>query len=93
MLGVRLDGELERRLTSVARSQGRSKSDIARDVIRRYVDQNDAAFLAEAKRQSLMAAARGWTEEDRVWEAFAAADDDLSDLAARPVATVARAPE
>ena len=80
MLGVRLDDELERRLTAVARSQGRSKSDIARDAVRRYVDQHDQAFLAEARRQSLRAAARGWTEEDEAWEAVAAADDDLSDL-------------
>jgi RHH-type rel operon transcriptional repressor/antitoxin RelB len=83
MLGVRLDDDLERRLTSVARTQGRSKSDIARDAVRRYVDLHDAAFLAEAKRQSLRAAARGWTEEDREWEALAAVDDDLSDLTPR----------
>jgi RHH-type rel operon transcriptional repressor/antitoxin RelB len=83
MLGVRLDDDLERRLTSVARTQGRSKSDIARDAVRRYVDLHDAAFLAEAKRQSLRAAARGWTEEDREWEALAAVDDDLGDLPPR----------
>ena len=83
MLGVRLDDDLEKRLTSVARTQGRSKSDIARDAVRRYVDLHDAAFLAEAKRQSLRAAARGWTEEDREWEALAAVDDDLSDLPPR----------
>jgi RHH-type rel operon transcriptional repressor/antitoxin RelB len=80
MLGVRLDEELQRRLTSVARTQGRSKSDVARDAIRRYVDENDLAFLAEARRQSLRAAERGWTEEDRAWEALAAADDPLDDL-------------
>ena len=84
MLGVRLDEELEQRLTAVARSQGRSKSDIAREVVRRYVDLHDAAMLAEAKRQSLNAAARGWTEEDRAWEALAAADDDLADLKETP---------
>lgn len=83
MLGVRLDDDLERRLTSVARTQGRSKSDIARDAVRRYVDLHDAAFLAEAKRQSLRASARGWTEEDREWESLAAADDDLGDLVTR----------
>ena len=82
MLGVRLDDDLERRLTSVARTQGRSKSDIARDVIRRYVDLHDAALLAEAKRQSLRAAARGWSEEAEAWEHLAAADDDLTDVAA-----------
>jgi RHH-type transcriptional regulator, rel operon repressor / antitoxin RelB len=76
MLGVRLDDELERRLTSVARSQGRSKSDIARDAVRRYVDAHDAAYIAEAKRQSLAAAAMGWTEEDEAWERLGAAWDD-----------------
>ena len=80
MLGVRLDDELERRLTAVARTQGRSKSDIARDAVRRYVDQHDQAFLAEAKRQSLAAAARGWTDEDEAWGRMAAVEDDLSDL-------------
>lgn len=75
MLGVRLDDDLERRLTAVARSQGRSKSDIARDAVRRYVDLHDAAFLAEAQRQSLRAAARGWSAEARGWEALAAVQD------------------
>lgn len=75
MLGVRLDDELERRLTSVARSQGRSKSDIAREAVRRYVDRHDSALWAEAKRQSLAAAACGWTEEDEEWERLGAAWD------------------
>jgi RHH-type transcriptional regulator, rel operon repressor / antitoxin RelB len=83
VLGVRLDGELERRLTAVARSQGRSKSDIARDAVRRYVEQHDEAFRAEARRQSERAAARGWSREDEAWEALAAADDDLGDLPPR----------
>ncbi len=81
MLGVRIDSELEQRLAAVARSQGRSKSDIAREAVRRYVERHDEAYLAEAKRQSLRAAARGWSEEDHAWEALAAADDDLTDLA------------
>jgi len=76
MLGVRLDDELAQRLTAVARSQGRSKSDIARDAVRRYVDLHDAAFLAESKRQSLAAAARGWSEEDVAWERIGVAWDD-----------------
>lgn len=58
MLGVRLDEELEHRLAAVARTQGRSKSDIAREAVRRYVEQHDEAFRAEARRQSLRAAAR-----------------------------------
>ncbi|WP_374296542.1 ribbon-helix-helix protein, CopG family, partial [Sphingomonas sp.] len=33
MLGVRLDTELEERLAAVARTQGRSKSDIAREAV------------------------------------------------------------
>ena len=76
MLGVRLDSELEERLAAVARTQGRSKSDIAREAVRRYVERHDEAFLAEAKRQSLAAAALGWTEEDEQWERLGVAWDD-----------------
>lgn len=83
MLGVRLGEDLERRLTSVARIQGRSKSDIARDAVRRYVDQHDSAFLSEARRQSLRAAERGRTDADFAWEEIAAADDDRTDLPRR----------
>ena len=76
MLGVRLDSELEERLAAVARTQGRSKSDIAREAVRRYVERHDEAFLAEAKRQSLAAAALGWAEEDDAWERLGVAWDD-----------------
>ncbi len=51
MLGVRLDEELERRLEELARRQGRTKSAVARDAIRRYLAGDDLA--AEARRQSL----------------------------------------
>ena len=74
MLGVRLDDDLEARLTSVARTQGRSKSEIARDVIRRYVDLHDAALRAEAKRQSLAAAALDRSDDYAFWEAIEAED-------------------
>jgi RHH-type rel operon transcriptional repressor/antitoxin RelB len=67
MLGVRLDSELEERLAAVARTQGRSKSDIAREAVRRYVERHDEAFLAEAKRQSLHAAARVRDVEAEDW--------------------------
>ena len=70
MLGVRLDEELEQRLAAVARTQGRSKSDIAREAVRRYVERHDAAFLAEAKRQSLRAAQRDDRSEYAFWEAI-----------------------
>lgn len=83
MLGVRLDDDLARRLASVARTQGRSKSDIARDAVRRYVELHDRAYLAEAKRQSLAVSASGWSEADAAWEGLAAADDDLADLTQR----------
>ena len=76
MLGVRIDSDLEQRLTAVARSQGRSKSDIAREAVRRYVERHDEAFLAEAKRQSRGAAAQGWTAEDEAWERLGACWDD-----------------
>ena len=58
MLGVRLDTELEERLAAVARTQGRSKSDIAREAVRRYVDLHGEAYRREARRQSLRASKR-----------------------------------
>jgi RHH-type rel operon transcriptional repressor/antitoxin RelB len=58
MLGVRLDTELEERLAAVARTQGRSKSDIAREAVRRYVDLHDEAYRREARRQSMRASKR-----------------------------------
>lgn len=75
MLGVRLSTELSDRLSLVAEAQGRSKSEVARDAVRAYIDQHDEAFRAEARRQSRNAAARGWTEEDQYWESRAAFDN------------------
>lgn len=74
MLGVRLDSDLEQRLTAVARTQGRSKSDIARDAVRRYVELHDEAFRAEAKRQSLRAAARDDGADWRYFESVEGED-------------------
>ncbi len=68
MLGVRLDSDLEERLASVARTQGRSKSDIAREAVRRYVERHDEAFLVEAKRQSLAAAAQDRNARNEDWD-------------------------
>ena len=67
MLGVRLDSDLEERLAAVARTQGRSKSDIAREAVRRYVERHDEAFLAEAKRQSLAVAKQDREVRDEDW--------------------------
>jgi RHH-type rel operon transcriptional repressor/antitoxin RelB len=72
VLGVRLDSELEERLAAVARTQGRSKSDIAREAVRRYVERHDEAFLAEARRQSLRAAERDGPEDYAFWESLEA---------------------
>ena len=74
MLGVRLDDDLEQRLTSVARTQGRSKSDIAREAVRRYVDLHDDAFRAEARRQSLAAVKHESAGDYAFWEAIEAED-------------------
>ncbi len=69
MLGVRLDTELEERLAAVARTQGRSKSDIAREAVRRYVDLHDEAYRREARRQSLRASKREG-EPHALWDAI-----------------------
>ncbi|WP_298091907.1 ribbon-helix-helix protein, CopG family [uncultured Sphingomonas sp.] len=74
MLGVRLDTELEERLAAVARTQGRSKSDIAREAVRRYVDLHDEAYRREARRQSERASRRDEAEDFALWNALAAED-------------------
>jgi RHH-type rel operon transcriptional repressor/antitoxin RelB len=74
MLGVRLDSDLEQRLAAVARTQGRSKSDIAREAVRRYVDLYDEAFRAEARRQSLRAAVHDKAEDYAFWETIEGED-------------------
>ena len=51
MLGIRLEPELERRLEWLARATGRAKSDLAREAIRGYLDQN----VEDARRQSILA--------------------------------------
>ncbi|MCU6452524.1 ribbon-helix-helix domain-containing protein [Sphingomonas sp. A2-49] len=68
MLGVRLDTELEERLAAVARTQGRSKSDIAREAVRRYVDLHDDAYRREARRQSTRASGRDAASDTTFWQ-------------------------
>jgi RHH-type rel operon transcriptional repressor/antitoxin RelB len=72
MLGVRLDTELEDRLAAVARTPGRSKSDIAREAVRRYVDLHDDAYRREARRQSTRASARDSASDTTFWQDAAA---------------------
>ncbi|MEQ1494556.1 MAG: CopG family transcriptional regulator [Novosphingobium sp.] len=78
MLGVRLDPETEMALDRFASRSRRSKSDIAREAIRRYVRQGDLKLVAEARLQSLRAAKKGWSVEDEAWSDLAAADDDAA---------------
>ncbi len=51
MLGIRLEPDLEGRLERLARATGRPKSELAREAIRGYLDNN----VDEARRQSLLA--------------------------------------
>ncbi|MEH3048018.1 CopG family ribbon-helix-helix protein [Sphingomonas adhaesiva] len=74
VLGVRLDTELEERLAAVARTQGRSKSDIAREAVRRYVELHDEAFRREARRQSQRASRRDTQADYAFWEIAEAED-------------------
>ena len=57
MFGVRLDPELDRRLAVLAKQQGKTKSDLAREAIRRFLMEND--LTAEAQRQSLLVSKAG----------------------------------
>ena len=54
MLGLRLDPTLEKWLAALARQRGRTKSDLAREAIRRYLETE--VLPAEARRQSLRVA-------------------------------------
>lgn len=74
MLGIRIDEVLERRLAQVASLQGRSKSEVARDAVRKYVDRYDTAYRAEARRQSLRAAERDSPSDWGFAEAIEAED-------------------
>ena len=52
MFGIRLEPDLDHRLAALAKRQGRTKSDLAREAIRRYLLEDDLA--AEARKQSLL---------------------------------------
>ncbi len=57
MLGVRLEPELEHRLNVLAKKSNRSKSYLAKEALRRYIDQLEAQ---ETRRQETL----------ERWEAF-----------------------
>lgn len=48
MLGIRLELELERKLDHMARETGRTKSDCAREAIRRFLEDRDDYLLGVA---------------------------------------------
>lgn len=51
MVGIRLDAEALRELEAVAKRQGRTKSAVVREAVRRYL--TSVNLVGEAKRQSL----------------------------------------
>jgi RHH-type rel operon transcriptional repressor/antitoxin RelB len=55
MLGIRLDPELEARLEALAKQTGRTKSECAREAIRRFLMEQD--LVEEARKQSLLVSA------------------------------------
>ena len=55
MLAVRLEKDLEERLAALAHHLRRSKSDLVRDALRRYLDED--SWLADCQRQSRNAVA------------------------------------
>lgn len=70
MIGVRIDKEMQGKLEALSRRTGRSKSDVAREAIRRYLEAHDLA--AEARLQSHLASAAPEPElvfDDRGWTA------------------------
>jgi len=52
MLGVRLDEQLEQRLSALAKRTNRSKSYLAKEALKRYIEEED---LKEYEKQELLA--------------------------------------
>lgn len=48
MLALRLDDELDKRVTALARQQGRNKSSVVREALNRYLEDQEDVALAEA---------------------------------------------
>ncbi|HEX8446655.1 MAG TPA: ribbon-helix-helix protein, CopG family [Sphingomonas sp.] len=70
-----MDAYTEAGLEALAKRTRRSKSEIARDAIRRHVESHDHALKAEARRQSLNAAQRADKSDFAFWEAIEATDE------------------
>ena len=67
-LTIRLDADLERSLARIAKKTGRSRSDIARDALRRQL----ALLRFEDARRQIMpfAEARGYLTDEDVFDAI-----------------------
>jgi predicted transcriptional regulator len=67
-LTIRLDPDLERQLNRLARKSGRSRSDIARDALRRQL----AVLQFEQVRRQVMpfAEARGYLTDEDIFKAI-----------------------
>jgi predicted DNA-binding protein len=53
MFGIRLEEDLDLKLAAIARQRGLTKSDLVREAISRFLNENELA--SEARRQSLLA--------------------------------------
>ncbi|MGD8589169.1 MAG: DUF3018 family protein [Chromatiales bacterium] len=61
MLAIRLEDELDQKLTAIAKQRGITKSDLVREAIRRYLSEDELA--SEARRQSLLVSGHEAEEE------------------------------
>lgn len=61
MFGIKLESELDRKLAALASQQGKTKSDLVREAIRRFLVEADLA--AQARRQSLLVS-KSFNEQD-----------------------------
>jgi predicted transcriptional regulator len=84
MLGVRLDAEMDRRLTAIARRQRRSKSDVAREALQTFIAREDdqAEFVRQVQAIAEWEAAHPDAEEEAFIDGLVADlldDEDLAD--------------
>ena len=66
MLSIRLDGDLDRLLGKASRQAGRSRSEVARDALRRQLRLTQ--FDAIRRRMMPLAEARGFLTDEDVFE-------------------------
>ena len=66
MLSIRLDGDLDRLLAKASRQAGRSRSEVARDALRRQLRLTQ--FDAIRRRMMPLAEARGFLTDEDVFE-------------------------